>query len=230
VASPAFRSKATGGNATAANVTVSVPAGVVDNDILLFFLSKDATGAVTWPAGWNILVEGTANTFYGGIGWRRASGEPANYTWTFASTWRDAIILAYSGAVTGENPNDPDVPPAQVEVSLGPSPSWATNNITTTTADTIAVAFHQNINITMWSAEPAGWTARQNAGANEVHVMDQVFAAAQTITGPTQSCGGSGGASKAYIVALQSVAAGGAAQVLLPPGGIVIPDPGLEAY
>lgn len=199
----------------AADVTVNVPASTADNDYMLVVLSKDATGAVTWPGGWNILVEATANTFYLGVGWRTASGEPASYSWNFASTWRDAIILSFSGAVTGENPNDPDTPPAAVENGAsGSNPSWATNNDTTTTIDTLAVAIHTNKNITSWSAAPGGWTARQNAASNELHVMDQAFAAAQTITGPTQGASAANGSIKAYIVAIQSASASSG----LPPG------------
>lgn len=208
--SPSFRQKATGGNSTAANVTVNVPAGTADNDVMLFVLSKDDTGAVTWPGGWNILQEATANSFYLGIGWRRASSEPASYTWNFSSIWRDAGIFSYQSVVTGENPNDPDTPAAAFEGgSVNPVTGWAPSNNTTTTAATVGVAFHTFINITSWSTEPSGWTARQNAGSNELHVMDQAFASAGAITGPTQTSGGGSGAAKAYLVALQSVSAGG---------------------
>lgn len=208
MASPAFRSKATAGEATAANVTCNVPAGVADDDILLFLLSKDATGAVTWPSGWNILAEDTADTFYTGVGWRRAATEPANYTWTFASTWRSCVMLAYSGAINSENPLDPDTPSA---MTTGTSvTSLATNNDVTTTASTTAVAFHTAKNLTAWAAEPGGWTARQNTGGGvEVHVMDQAVATASTVTGPTQSVTGPAGPMKSYLLALQSVAASG---------------------
>ena len=209
MASPPFGSKATAGGATAANVTCNVPASTADNDLLLFFLSKDATDAVTWPGGWNILAEGTANTFYMGIGWRRASSEPANYTWNFASTWRDCVMLRYTGVVTGENPNDPDTPPAMVEAAS--VTSLASNNDVTTTADTTGVAFANQKAIISWAAAPGSWVARQNAAGNECYVIDLVVASG-TITDPTMSTAGGtpSGPMKAYIVAIQSVSAGGA--------------------
>lgn len=201
MAAPTFHAKQNGGGSAAANVTVTVPTNT-DGDILLFFMAKDDTGAVTWPGGWNILVEGTANGYYGGVGWRRASSEPANYTWTFTSIWRNCVMVSYTGAVANENPLDPDTPPAQVETAN--STTLATNTNTTTLADAMAVAFHQNINVTTWSAAPGGWTARNNTAGDEAHWMDQAFATAQGISA-TQSWGGSGGASKAYILALQSL-------------------------
>lgn len=206
--SPTFVNKATGGNSTAANVTVNVPASTVDDDLLIIFLSKDDTAAVTWPGGWTIITENTANSFYGGVGWKRASGEPANYTWTFTSTWRDAIMLAYRGvaqAAQAPNPLDPDTPPAATtSVANTGSQTWATNNITTLTTDTIAVALFNYIGTSGWGADPSGWTARQNAGGNEVYAIDQAFTTPQTITGPTANLAGGGGAVKGFILALQS--------------------------
>lgn len=210
MASPSFRAKANAGGATAANVTCAVPTGTQDNDILLFFLSKDATGAVTDVAGtWNVLTNETSDTFHMYVAWKRASSEPANYTFNFASTWRDCVMLAYSGAITSETPTDPDVPAAATHAAN--VNSLATANNITTTADTTAVAFHNSENLTGWSAEPGGWTARQNAAGNEVHVMDQAVAAASTVTGPTQAYSGPSGPMKGYLLALQSVAAGGGA-------------------
>lgn len=209
MASPTFGTKANAGGATAANVTCNVPASTADGDGLLFFLSKDATDAVTDVAGtWNNVVNATANTFHMWIGWKRASSEPASYTFNFASTWRDCVMLRYTGIVGGsENFLDPDTPPAVVE--QGSVTSLASNNITTTTTDTTAVAFANNKSIITWAAAPAGWTARQNSAGNELYVIDQAFTTPQTITGPTMSSAGGtpSGPMKAYIVTLQSQAA-----------------------
>jgi len=217
MASPAFRQKANAGGATGANVTCNVPAGTADNDILLFFMSKDATGAVTDVAGtWNVIANATANSFHMYIAWKRAASEPASYTFNFASTWRDCIMLAYSGAVVGENPLDPDAPTAPTEgtVATG-SQTFATPTDITTTVDTTAVAFCNYIAISSFGAVPGGYTFRQNAAGNEVGVADLVVATASTIGAATFNISGSGGAVKGFQLALQSVAAGGAS---LPPG------------
>jgi hypothetical protein len=232
MASPSFRAKATGGNATAANVTCNVPAGTADNDILLVQLSKDDTAAVTWPGGWNILSEDTANSFYQGIGWRRASSEPANYTWTFTSIWRDIVILSYQSAVTGETPLDPDVPPAAV-ANTGIAPTITTNNDVTTTADTVGVAFANFQAISTWGAAPGSWVARQEVADNEVHAMDLVVASG-TITGPSLTTSGGSGAYKGYIVALQSVTSGApptpATRFRLPASGTPEVSPTAQSY
>jgi len=173
---------------------------------MLVFISKDDAATVTWPGGWNILTQGTANTFYMGIGWRRASSEPANYTWNFASQWVDALILSYQGVGISTTPTDPDTPPAIVEQAT--VTSLATNNMTTTTTDTVAVVFGNQKAIITWGAAPGSYVARQNAGANETFVMDQAFTTPQTITGPTVSTAGGTptGPMKVYILGLQSAA------------------------
>src|SRR5436190_5828697 len=136
--SPAFRAAATAGSASAANLTISKPTGTADNDILIAFIAKDDTAAVTKPTGWTLLTEGTANTYYMGIWWKLAASEGASWQWTFSSVWRDGAVLAYSGGVTSGSPIDPD-PPAAIAENASAS-SLASNANTTATADTMRVA------------------------------------------------------------------------------------------
>jgi hypothetical protein len=210
--SPAFSAKQNAGGGTAANVTCNVPTNS-NGDLLIFFLSKDATGAITDVAGtWNVVANATANTFHMYVAWKIASSEPASYTFNFASTWRDCVMMSFTGNVTAETPLDPDSPTAPNESAS--ATSLATPSNTTTTANTLGVSFHNYINITTWQAEPGGWTPRQNSASNELHVMDQAFATAQTISGVTQAGNGSAGAFKAFLLAIQSEAAAG--------GGVVV--------
>ena len=220
MASPAFRSKATGGGSTAANVTVSAPSGVQANDILVGCLSKDDTGAVTWPAGgtpWTMLEENTADGFYSGIGWRRASGlDVGSYTWTFTSTWRDCVVLAYSGCITSGVPFDPDVPTTFTTASVNTgNVTHATPSNVTATVDTRAVAFLTYIAVSGWGTVPTGYTYRQNTGGVEMAVADLAVAGTGTIAAATFNLAGSGGAAKGFQLALQSVSA--ATPSLVPP-------------
>jgi hypothetical protein len=156
------------------------------------------------------------------VAWKRASSEPANYTFNFASTWRDAMMMSYQGAVVGENPLDPDTPPAVVESAS--VQSLASNNDVTTTVDTVAIAFANNKSIISWAAAPGSWIARQSTSGDEQYVIDQAFTTAQTVTGPTMSSAGGtpSGPMKAAILALQSAST----STGLPPG--LGPDVGMN--
>lgn len=102
-------------NATPSQLTISVPAGVADGDILIAVLIQRAnTGATAggWScAGWTTIEDAQISSRSGcSILWRRASSEPANYTFACATTGTmlgsAGVIAAYSGAVASGNPVD----------------------------------------------------------------------------------------------------------------------------
>lgn len=212
MAAPTFRAKANAGGSTAANVTVSAPAGTADNDILVVLLAKDSAGAVTWPSGWTILSEETSDSYYQGVGWRRALATDTNWTWTFASTWRDVLILGYSGAVTSGDPIDPDPPAAAAHQTSASSITTGSN--TTVTADTMRVALANNENISTWGTTPGGWTVRQNAINNETYAIEQAFVGPGS-TGTVTMTESPVGPFKGYLLEIASVAAGGGAAASL---------------
>jgi hypothetical protein len=182
------------------------PTGTADNDILVILLSKDSAAAVTWPTGWTTLSEDTNDSYYQGVGWRRALAADTNWTWTFASTWRDALILGYSGAVTSGDPIDPDPPAAAVHLTNASTITTGSN--TTVTADTMRVALANNENISAWGTTPAGWTVRQNAANNETYAIEQAFVGPGS-TGTVTITDSPSGPFKAYLLEIASVAAGG---------------------
>lgn len=218
MASPAFGTQSVAGGGTAANVTINVPASTADGDWLLAIISKDATGAITAPGGWNNIVNDTADGFHLWIGWRIAASEPASYTWNFASTWRDCYMQRYTG-VYGPAPLDPATPAAVVTVT---SALTATSNgDTQATAATLIVAIHTAITINTWVAETAtvdGVTmTRRTAASNEVHTMDGAKASAGAEGGKAATDSAGAGAMKAYMIGLASVAAGGGGTPVQPP-------------
>lgn len=202
--SPAFRAASTAGASTAANLTITKPTGTVDDDILIGYIAKDDTAAVTAPAGWTLLKEGTANTYYMGIWWKRASSEGANWQWVFSSIWRDGAVLSYSGGVASGSPIDPD-PPANIVESASAS-TLATNANTTATVDTVRVAGYGDKGSTTWTSFQAGYNSRVDF--DEMKVIDLALAAAGT-TGTPSATNGNPGAFKAYLLEIASLAAGG---------------------
>lgn len=103
----AFRSSTTAFSAAAAGASalgINVPAGVVDNDLLLawFVFPGGALNTITPPAGWSLLCRGNASTsIAGALYYRIASSEPASYTWSGSQDGGIAgIMLAYSGPNT----------------------------------------------------------------------------------------------------------------------------------
>jgi hypothetical protein len=95
------------GNASGAALTVNVPVGVANGDImiLVYYVESD-TNTVIPPAGWtSLLRQVNTGDFMLEMFWKRASSEPASYSWSDATAgnqWRTAVSVAYSGG-TGTN-------------------------------------------------------------------------------------------------------------------------------
>lgn len=108
---PALRGTPQGAAASAANVAVSVPAGVVDGDFLLAAITGSKFNGLTpatpvTPAGWTqlgiadtTLVPASTNSEQVGLYGRVASSEPAGYTFSITvglgDLYIDASIIAY---------------------------------------------------------------------------------------------------------------------------------------
>jgi len=216
MASPAYRASTNVAGSAAANLTLTKPTGTVDNDILIAVIGKDDNVDPTAPTGWTLLASGkpvAANACY--IYWKRAASEGASWVWTFASVWREGVVLAYSGVPTTGNPYDPD--PLAAIVTNASSAGLATNDNTTLTADTTSVIIHSNETGNTWSAAPTGYTRRVTSfggTTGEVCVNDKAFVGPGAVGTATQSNIQAGGAT-AFMFVLRSVAAGSAT---LPPG------------
>lgn len=98
----AHRASTTVEGATTVAITNNVPAGVVNGDLLLWRISDTTTTIPATPAGWTLLVSGTATATMVVIWWRIAASEPASYTTAaFATAGRRiGIMSAYSGVDT----------------------------------------------------------------------------------------------------------------------------------
>lgn len=142
-------------------ITLPVPTGVQNGDLLLVGVHQDSgtETALTPPTGW------TKRNFWsltGGHGlhvyWRVANSEPASYTWT------DSVAaVAFCLAIRGQDSTTPfdvaDGAPAQANSS-----SIATNSITTQTAGALLVGIAvQNHGAATSFTPPSGFTEQSDA-------------------------------------------------------------------
>jgi hypothetical protein len=93
--------------ASATTVTVSVPAGVADGNLLLMCVwGDDATATLTDPAGWTLDSSAAPSSGRGKVWWRVASGEPASYGVTATSN-KYVAVMAATPAWTPPPPSRP---------------------------------------------------------------------------------------------------------------------------
>jgi hypothetical protein len=80
-------------------IIVPVPAGTQDGDQLIAVIGAILQTTITPPAGWTLIQAQDAGANLRVWSYRRlASGEPANYTWTLASSTKNhGIMLGYTG-------------------------------------------------------------------------------------------------------------------------------------
>lgn len=105
-ASAAFRSSAnSSGDANA--ITVTAPAGVADNDVLLAYCAHDGapTDTITFPAGWTLLDsagQAAPDGQNAQLFWKLAASEPASYSVTYSRSGRQiaCTVGAWSGRDT----------------------------------------------------------------------------------------------------------------------------------
>lgn len=101
-----LRSSANVVNGTAGtSVTVAKPAGTVDGDFLVAFVSRNSSTIPSAPSGWKTLGSqlGNSSSMILGCWYKVAAGEPASWTWTVLSS----INWGWVGAYTGVDTNNP---------------------------------------------------------------------------------------------------------------------------
>ena len=91
---------ATHANSTTNSLTLSVPSGAASSSVVLaqVVVRGDSTATITPPAGWTLLMSGSANNTVRSLLFRRISGTTATPRWTL-STARETAggVVAYSG-------------------------------------------------------------------------------------------------------------------------------------
>ena len=158
-----------GGN-SGGDLVVDKPVGTVDGDIMVnvIYWETDTTTISTVPTGWS-LAANLANTgaFLLSVYYKRASSEPANYTWgndTPGNQWRNVIVAAFSGG-TGTGSLIDVTGSSQADGAL--EANQTAPSVTTTGADRMLIRGGGNFNGVPTSASGAAGTfLRAGNGAN----------------------------------------------------------------
>ena len=155
----AFRSATTAGAGSGSSVTNTPPAGLVNGDILLFWIYKENLNAITWPSGFTqiLTIDASNSSFQCALAWKRANNESGNYTasWT-GSVWRDGGLTAYSGAITS---GDPQSGTAQAQAN-GATLIPTTPAMTTLDDNAMVIALCGNFSGYNPGSPPSGMTER----------------------------------------------------------------------
>lgn len=184
-ASPSRRTSGTGtltsGNGT--DAVLSKPSGVTDGDIMIAFGYYEFTGTINSPSGWTEMTNsplaqnGSDPDYRHRVWWKRASSEPASWTWTWdsSSIWRGMCISTYQGVVGTGDPTDPssgmstDIPGSTTDSANAPS-------ITTDFADTMLVATYSSFAGATLSSLTAGMSEAVSQGG--IYLVDGTQASA----------------------------------------------------
>lgn len=106
----AYRDSTTNGATSNTTSSVTIPTGVVANDIIILSQSRDSTGALgTWPAGFTEILNvalSVVDTQRVGVAWKRASGSESGTYTCGAAAGTDFVLqaFAFSGRDTGNPP------------------------------------------------------------------------------------------------------------------------------
>ena len=161
----------------AGSITVPVPAGVANGDLLIAQVSSPGTGAANPQTGWNTLIITQARAgedwaWY----WRLASSEPANYTWSWGAGSGPGNMIAYRGV--------DQVTPIDVAAAAGTAATSGTTltapTRTTATNNALLVAAYTMRTLCTFS-QPTGMTERYDisgAAVFSTSLNDQLIAAA----------------------------------------------------
>lgn len=216
-----------------ASVTVAKPAGVVETDLLVAFVSLTVPEPSP-PSGWT-LVASTSTNYSSRQSWcyvyRKLAGsaEPADYTWTgtaHASQGMTVAVLAFAGNSLLVNVSAADASPPDTIATTVPAPS-----ITPTRAPAILLTYHLSNDGLVTFTPPTGMTERVDdlhnlggGGQNQsaaVYTQDLASTAATGAKSATPSASVAGWVSFAVGVAEGNVAPN-APTLTAPTGGVSI--------
>lgn len=203
----------TGNGETAGTATSSVlttPASVANNDIIVYWLEKVSSGAVTPPAGegW---TEETGSPFANGANynthffWKRSDGsEPATHTFTFSSTFRFGHGAVYRGCNPSGSPFD-QICAAAHKTGTGDR-LYPDISITTAVANTLIVWSANEFEQATSSTQATGMVETEDAGGGNnpwaTAIRNKTAAGAFTATGGSYA-GSNTGVTSSFIMSLK---------------------------
>lgn len=164
--------------------TLNVPAGVLDNDILIAILTMDSnTNDWVRPGGWTALqndIHTAGQTT--DVSYRVAASEPASYNWTHdvGASATTALMVAYRGGVTS-----PVLETSSVGQQTGTALTFP--SITTTTDQAMVIVYVTSDNTGADGAQtysiPAGYTSRANFQSTTARISTMLAEKVKTPAG-----------------------------------------------
>lgn len=178
-------------------LTITVPAGTANDDTMLAMVQVGGTGNVpATPTGWTQLDSQSAATPSAATYVRKASSEPANYTWTTNSASNAVgMIVTYRGA-------DLTTPTSVHSILNGSSGTAVHTTAIAPSSDNCMIVQLSQINSSSTWTVPGGYTARtaiQNTMSAGAFELLQTSAAN---TGDVQSTASVGGTHNGGLIAL----------------------------
>ncbi len=148
-------------------ITAPRPAAGLANDVAVgdriyaWLATRDAdTSTVVAPAGFT-LVHGMRDLVLGTLFEKVATAsEPADYTFTWATATKAALVLVNVGSTSGI-----DVSSVSIETSTTSTPTHTAGPITTTVADTTLLAFYATTLSVPWESSTATGATHKIIGA-----------------------------------------------------------------
>ncbi|MFO1055093.1 MAG: Ig-like domain-containing protein [Planctomycetota bacterium] len=149
------------------SLNLGKPVNLQDGDVLIAAVCvRPSSATVTAPAGWT-LIRRTNSSSPGSsslLTYRRVAGptEPASWTWSFSTSQGSAgCVLTLQGVDTS---NIVDVENGHATTS---SLTHSTQSVTTTTANTMVLTFHEMTSSATWTP-PTGMTEAVDIASDQV--------------------------------------------------------------
>ncbi len=212
----AYRSQSTTTYASRSNTSVSVPAGVANDDILIahiFVGAGSSAPTVTPPSGFTQIGTTISMTdggsFNGKVSvyWKRASGEAGSYVFSHSTASSQLRVAAYAGCKTSGSPINAS------SQNNGTGTTLTATGITTTVADVLGVWLSNDWQGNGNLLPPGGSPTFTERFDSLIYAADATFTTAGATGNKTQTSSGNGSENwSVFFIGLEPASGGGSQQ------------------
>ncbi|HEY9098404.1 MAG TPA: DUF6701 domain-containing protein [Thiobacillus sp.] len=191
---------------SAGSITLSFPAGLAVDDVLIAQVAVRGNRTISTPAGWTLIRRTNSSTeMTQAVFWRRSvTANPASSTWSFSTSDRAAgAIVAYRGVDSVAPIN------ASSESANGSSASVIASSVTPTVAGTKLVGLfalaHGNATFTAPTGMAEQMETNTAAGPNgaAIELADESYTGGTAATGSRVATASTAASSVAHLLALR---------------------------
>lgn len=205
ISTPAFRADNQTAPGVRSTLTISKPAGAIDNDLLVAAIVVDSntTAAITAPAGWALIQDTlfNASAKHYSTFWKIAASEGASWDWLIESALNcGGWVGAYTGCKTTNVA-------AELVKSSNPNQAGVTNCVATA----VTTAGLNSLLVGVWAAAgtrtftpPGDMTEQYDAGGGPSHMIADSVQAAIGTTGTKTAVISSAAAGAAQLIAFRA--------------------------